>query len=493
MALPGITCPEKFVLPLYFQKDQQGDLLKLFQKDSILEHLLDPWKPEAVKSISYEDSSLVKYMHTHFLSLKSPIFANLKQYKDKFNEIIKQISSGTDIYLTILQDSFIKTLTGLDNEVMISILKYYAILEEHKRLFQVKYQHISSAVSLKTKIEKVNRRLTDLSFILKYETYSGIVITKLDPNSPQFSRCDKAVCENAKSQVFKGTNYSSLKLCSAFKIENSSLLKSFEKKVKNSENSTLKGLFISVNKKQLPGVCIFGPQSDEFIKSVGSEYYFKNYLRIPSEYIGKNKIDEFIKTTEGFPAEILASSNSTLIKDHKKIRDASNCIISLILCRAIISKSKNDPGFNPDTQEFKINDFTTVYPEYILICTKEKSFYEVVPQQHLVIPVKLTDLNYSNSISNKMSVETFYNYINKAFEQSQSQRNKLRNELAGLFDGFWNAKYSKQALVNTIIESKKKFAEKTKNEIEALRKELAALQRHTESLKQIKNIRCKSS
>ena len=83
--------------------------------------------------------------------------------------------------------------------------------------------------------------------------------------------------------------------------------------------------------------------------------------------------------------------------------------------------------------------------------------------------------------------------MTKAAEQSQLQRAKLKSETIAQIDGFWNNKNSKQALTNVIVESKKKFTEKLKSEIENLRKELAGHQRHTEALRQIKNIRCRAS
>ena len=111
---------------------------------------------------------------------------------------------------------------------------------------------------------------------------------------------------------------------------------------------------------------------------------------------------------------------------------------------------------------------------------------------HFIIPAKLTDLNYSSLNSNKMNVDSFYSYTTKAFEQSQVQRNKIKTELLTQIDGFWNIKNNKQQLVTAIIETKRKFSDKIKTEIETLRKELALLQRHAEVLKQIKNIRCRS-
>ena len=491
MALPGITCPEKIIIPLYFQASEQGELSKLFQKDSIFEHLFDPWKPEAVKAISYEDCSLLKYMHSHFLSLKSPIFASLKQFKDKFNDLIKQLLPTNDTYSIILQENFMKNLNALDNDIMITILKYYSILEEHKRLSQVKYDHIKSAISLKQKIEKLSTKISKLSYSLQYETCGGIKISKLEINNSQFSRCDKAICDNIKSQFFKDSSFSSIKLCTAFKIDHFHLLKSFEKKIKVSENSVLKGLFFSIKKKQIASLSVFGVEKIQFVKNQGYAHYLNNYCRLPNSLIGKTKIEEILNNSEGFLNEIHASSNSTLIKDEKKLGSNSNCVLILVLCRAILPRSKQDAGFNPETQEFTISDFTSVYPEYILICTKEKSSFEIFPEKHFIIPVKLTDINSSNS--NKMSIENFYSCINKAFDSSQLQRNKLKNELIGQIDGFWSGKNSKQVLVNTILETKRRFIEKIKGENENLRKELLGLQRQTESLKQIKNIRCRSA
>ena len=90
-------------------------------------------------------------------------------------------------------------------------------------------------------------------------------------------RCDKAISDNIKSQFFKDTPFSSIKLCAAYKIENSQLLKQFEKNMKNSENSVLKGLFLSVSKKQLPSLLIFGLQNSEFLKNQGISYYFHHF------------------------------------------------------------------------------------------------------------------------------------------------------------------------------------------------------------------------
>lgn len=493
MALPGITCPEKFLVPLYFRPEQQGELAKLFQKDSVFEHLWDPWKAEAVKSISYEDSSLVKYMHSHFLALKSPIFATLKQNKEKFNEIIKQIFNGHCVYSGLMQETFVKTISTLDNDIMIITLKYYAILEEHKRLSQVKYEHLKTAIVLKTEIEKLSRRINELSSTLSFETCGGIKIQKLDPNNPQFSRCDKAVSDNIKQGFFKDSTYTTLKVCIAYKIENTQMLKTFEKKLKNSEGCVLKGLFMSISKKQIPTICIFGIQNNDYVKTQGILNYFRYSCKLPKEFMGRTRIEEFLRACEGFGNEVCAGTNSTLVKDEKKIASQTNSVFVLVLCRAIVPRNKNDPLLNQETQEYKITDFSMVFPEYILICTKEKNNFEIVPSKHFIIPCKLTDLNYSSQSSNKMPVESFYNHLTKAYDQSLIQRTKLRGEVQQHIDSFWTARYKKDVLIESIIQTKKKYIEKLKSDTDLLRKDLITIQRFTESLKQIRNVRLKTS
>lgn len=493
MALPGITCPEKFIIPLYFKPEEQGELSKLFQKDSIIEQLWDPWRLEAVKAISYEDISLLKYMHSHFLSLKSPIFASLKDSKDRFFELVKYLINSKDLYSNILQETFTKNINALDNEIMINILKYYAVLEEHKRIAQLKYDHIASAIALKIEIEKLSKRLQELGLALQFETCNSIKLTKLDTNSQQFARCDKAVNENIRPNLFKDSGFISLKLCIAFKIENSSILKTFDSKIKSTENSILKGLFVPITKKQIPSICIFGFQPNEFIKNRGRSTYFKQICRMPSEFARRTKIDEFLTQCEGFIGDIHGSTSSTLLKDEEKIANSNNCLVLLVLCRAIVSRNKQDSGFNNETQEYKVTDFSNLYPEYVLICTKEKNVFEVVPNKHCIIPVKLTDLNYSNSSnSNKMSVDTFYTYVNKAIESSVTQRAKLKNELNTGIETFWSLKFKKDLLLSAILESKKRFIDKQKSDIENLKKDLIHHQRFSDSLRQLKSTRFKN-
>jgi hypothetical protein len=491
MALPGITCPEKYLVPLYFKPENRGELSKLFQKDSIFEHLWDPWRPDAVKAVSYEDTSLLKYMHSHFLSLKSPVFASLKTQKERFSDIFRQLTSSSDVYSNILQDTFMKNLNNLDNDIMISILKYYAVLEEHKRLSQVKYEHVNSAISLKRDIEKLTKKVSDLAASLQFETCGAIKVLRLDHENTHFSRCDKAVSDNIRAGYFKDSGFTSLKVRVAFKLENFGMLKTFEKKIKTSENCMLKGLFMSINPKQISTITTFGLQTSDFISNNIMKTYYKEICSLPADFVGKTKIEEYLRECEGFPNEINASTSSTLLADEKKLCSSNNCIIILLLCRSIISRNKSESGLNPETQEYKITDFSNVYPEYLLICTKEKNNFEVVPNKYCIIPVKLTDLNYSSPNSNKMSIEGFYSYVNKAVENSQNQRNKLKSEVMGQIEGFWG-RMSKEPIVTCAIETKKKFAEKLRLEIEALRKDLATTQRFTESLRQIKNIRCKT-
>lgn len=49
MAMPGVTSAEKLILPLFFNdKKDTSPLGMLLSSNSVLKHLMDPWKEEKV-------------------------------------------------------------------------------------------------------------------------------------------------------------------------------------------------------------------------------------------------------------------------------------------------------------------------------------------------------------------------------------------------------------------------------------------------------------
>ena len=68
-----------------------------------------------------------------------------------------------------------------------------------------------------------------------------------------------------------------LELVDAFKIENTVLLRDFEKKLRKQKESFLKGLFVMVPKKKLLELILFG-----FEDTVNKQdLYRERFLRIP--------------------------------------------------------------------------------------------------------------------------------------------------------------------------------------------------------------------
>ncbi|CAG9318211.1 unnamed protein product [Blepharisma stoltei] len=491
MALLGVTNPEKLIIPLFFNKKEQGELSRLFRPDSVLKHLMDQWKEDTVKAGLQEDISLMKYLYSRLPLVKSYLAGKLKIIGQSFEDRIEVVGNLGDIFERLYEEEFRRNLDSIENEILISTLKYYAILEEHKRLSQVKYEHIKQAVGLKKDIEEISRKLQEYSAVLQFETWGAVKLIKLDEYNPQLSRCEKALQDNIKSSIFQGTNFSSLKLCHAFKIENQINLKPFEQKLKESQNSVLKGMFLSVRKKTLPSLVLLGAKTNEYVNERGIVDIREKYLRIPESIANKIKSETYIKSGEGLPEQIYMSTSSTLEKDRKKLTSDKNCMLILVLCRVILPKNKQEAGYDQNTQEFLITDFSTIYPEYILICTKEKSYFEVIPEKSMIIPAKLMDLSYSTPLtSNKMNTETFYSSVTKALDQSQQQRRKLKSDLISQCGSF-NTNLNVAKCQSLAIDSRKPFIFKLRSINESLKRELLNVQKFNETLRKLAKVRTK--
>ena len=111
---------------------------------------------------------------------------------------------------------------------------------------------------------------------------------------------------------FKGTRYHGFKMLYAFKVENHINLKPFEKTAAQTSDSILKGLFISISKKQIPGLVVFGPEADGTVRKKGAANYKEKYCRIPESLGHKGKVEMFIKATSGFGKSVQVSSSCTL-------------------------------------------------------------------------------------------------------------------------------------------------------------------------------------
>jgi hypothetical protein len=71
-----------------------------------------------------------------------------------------------------------------------------------------------------------------------------------------------------------------MELVEAFKIENHSLLRQFEAKLRKCKDSFLKGLFVPVKKQKLIEHALFGFKNTQDVGEIKAAYR-NNYLRIP--------------------------------------------------------------------------------------------------------------------------------------------------------------------------------------------------------------------
>jgi hypothetical protein len=121
---------------------------------------------------------------------------------------------------------------------------------------------------------------------LSFETHQGVQLKRIEKGNIKYQRCQKALKENSKGTFFSkdpliAQYFDRLELVEAFKIENSSLLRHFEARLRKSgKESFLKGLFVPVKKRKIVEHALFGFQRMNDLPTIKSAYR-NNYLRIP--------------------------------------------------------------------------------------------------------------------------------------------------------------------------------------------------------------------
>lgn len=403
-----LDSPFKWVVPLFFK---ETDRCKLLQSNSVLRHLMYEWKEDAVAK-QYEDH--LRTLDQARASLQVLRFAtttSLQSAGASFSLKIEHLSKPG------LNENVRHHLNVLDNEVMVITLRFYAILEETKRLAKMRHTFVSQAVKIKGELDRMVKRYKDFGAFLEFETWGSSKFSYIEPSSPQFERCSKAVQENSLPEMFQNSNYSRLKLRAAFKIESSYLQKNFQKLASN--RSSLKGVFVSANKKQVLGVVLLGFKNQSNFPEESVNLFRRHLLRIPSKLKHKSKVESFLSNCEGF-SSLRVSSASTLKKDKKRLEAEDNLIVVLFLGRAVLPRDT--------TKEQEVKDFESVLPEYLLLCTKERAYFPL--QSKAIFPVQLLEP------ANVTTAEEFYTAVSRAIEQSESIRKNIRNEFRELLEAY---------------------------------------------------------
>ncbi len=429
MASARMYKPEFLVVPLFFDPDKDDlPIGKLLQPDSVLKYLMDAWKEEAILRQYEEVIAHMRLAHTR----------SQQAHKDRAQGLATLLTSLPERFPSLFKlrnvlaeqwESAGQTVTAsVENDILILILKYYAVVEEHKRLAELQHVFIQKSLAGTDEALRMFRRLSEFAACLEFETLSAVKLVKLTPDSSQFQRCRKAMFDNQKVDMFGGL-WKGLKLIQAYKVENALVLSKFERGLATSK-AMLKGLFITVSKKQLPALVILGPQSSELIKSQGINLYRQNFYRVPSTVGHKSKVEAFLAASDGFPKVITASASCTLERDRKRLESEENCVFYIVLCRAAVSRKKPEGDVSASTVEYTFQDYSALYPEYLLVCTKEPVL--VLQQAVPIIPVSLAAEGRPESAL--MSRNEFLSRIFvDAFDSSDKQRTALRDQIRQAF------------------------------------------------------------
>ena len=248
----------------------------------------------------------------------------------------------------------------------------------------------------------------------------------------------------------------------------------------------VKTVFVSISKKHIPALALFGFKKQSYIKNESILEYRQKYYRLPEFLNYRSKAEVFIQASDGFKNKISVSQYCTLDRDKKKLESDSNHAIYLVLCKVCIPKVKEEIGLNK-LVEFNIEDFDSLLPEYVIICSKQRDYYEILPNHFNIIPVKIIDYESQDRSSiNFCTYDSFIASLEQGYENSKKQRDKLKEQMKSLLKEFWS-KYRKKTenLRTHYLEGRKKLFSGLESTIYNLKKELIQTQKFTSELQKI--------
>eukprot|EP00357_Protocruzia_adherens_P002029 CAMPEP_0115003520 /NCGR_PEP_ID=MMETSP0216-20121206/18663_1 /TAXON_ID=223996 /ORGANISM="Protocruzia adherens, Strain Boccale" /LENGTH=544 /DNA_ID=CAMNT_0002369347 /DNA_START=70 /DNA_END=1704 /DNA_ORIENTATION=+ len=518
--LPNVTSGEKLILPMFFQSNREGIAFgPMLEANSTLQYLMDEWKEEAVMQRHKEAISLIKCLKDRIQAIKQFVILDAQFRNKALKNQLQTFLNSTQVY--DLRESMLvqKHQRSLDTKLRHAIYIYYAILEEKKRLYAAKHNFIRRELAVKEKLASLVYRLQMFATHIKFESHNAIKLRRIDQSQSQYQRCERAVRDNIHPNYFQDSNYHSLRLREAFKVENSLLLKPFEEKLCNTKGAILKGLFCSVSEEQLEYMVVYGTSEKS-----PSEYQ-REVMRVPPGILGKHRsrVASALKRSQSFDLPFEASSYCTLPQDSAKIMNLDpddDNLFYVVLCRVIVSRGSssrdNDANLPKDVvydskrEIYTVSNDNIVYPEYILICQLESKDPLLLEDSRndriLKVDLRTPQLQIHNDIVlenletegknradqlDKHHPDYVYHLFELCVRNAELQKDIVKSQLNQYFQQFWKdvRQEMRQSLQDVTFRRNNAIIEELKNVIDQEKLVLRGRRRHTKDLKHVAVIR----
>jgi hypothetical protein len=232
---------------------------------------MDDWKEEHIINVYEEKSNLYECIKERVKHVRGWRIQHSNLLVSSFGMKMKSAERAAGDFLGQEKEIVERSIRETDEALLALTFKYYKILEEKKRIEFAKDRFIETEISLIKQQKILVYDLIRFASMLSFESNGGIILKHIPAPPPtnttttggaiaaaaaaaasgsgQFSRCKRAVTENAVNGFFDGQVFSNIMLTEAFKIENAIRLREFEDKLSRAGNeAVLKGLFIVVER-----------------------------------------------------------------------------------------------------------------------------------------------------------------------------------------------------------------------------------------------------
>ena len=339
---------------------------------------MNDWKEEYILNKYNQQINLLECVKDRIKHVKNYILQKSENMSSSFLNKLSSVPETQSSFLFYEDEVINEEKHNFQNEMVKCSIKFYAMLEDKKKIEGYKHAFISYELKFSKKIQQVLNKINVFATHLELETDGAIQVRQISNSNNQFFRCKKALQNNIKANFFEGTEYSSLCLTEAFKIENTPLLQRFEEKLSETHKATLKGLFSRIDESQLLSMITFGisdyhPYSD----------YTRKLLRIPTSILkeyrtkeARSVVEQGLTHSKAFKLPIYLSAYSTMPEIKALLKESSSSdtsIILIILCRVIVQgkreNTKDQEIFYSSMKEaYEVHSYNLIYPEYILLC-----------------------------------------------------------------------------------------------------------------------------
>jgi hypothetical protein len=210
--------------------------------------------------LSEKDLGLARDCHKRLVDHRSKELAHRRREVDRACELRLE---GLDLRFQATRWAAVDRLRSLEGELLRSCAQYAALVERECSAIDERVAADGVAAARAAAELQRTLRLEEFALHLAHETGGQVQMRRLSHEHAQFLRCRRAAAENVRADFFgPDSAYTGLEVLEVFKVENTPMLKAFQRRAAKLRAGSVKGLFCAVPEATIPRLVVAGMTVD---------------------------------------------------------------------------------------------------------------------------------------------------------------------------------------------------------------------------------------